>query len=210
MGEMINNKIQVPGRFLSGHVPPRRRLIVASAVILLFYLVFFSAPVKNAVVGLEHEIENEISSHLDQGYISRGKDGERFGSRVHDPVKENPQPKVLEEQFHEAHIPAGGKKAKYLSPTELMKRNLAPAHKTIPKLLHQSWSDSELPSKFKKWSDGCREQHAEWEWVLWTDEDNEQLMKTYLPWMLEAFDKLKGPIYKADLSRHAYMYLFGG
>lgn len=91
-----------------------------------------------------------------------------------------------------------------------MTRPLAPAQYSIPKLFHQSWSSTELPARFQKWSDGCRDRHPDWEWVLWTDEDNEEMIRRFFPWMLQSYLSLKGPIYRADISRNAYMLLFGG
>ncbi|KAL6796466.1 glycosyltransferase family 32 protein [Trichoderma sp. SZMC 28012] len=49
-----------------------------------------------------------------------------------------------------------------------------------------------------------------WEWVLWTDEDNLQLVKDYFPWLEDTFLSLPGNIYRADLARNLYMYMFGG
>jgi hypothetical protein len=97
-----------------------------------------------------------------------------------------------------------------LSPAELLCRLPKPSPGGIPKLLHQSWKSTELPAKFKKWSNTCRRQHPDWEWVLWTDEDNLQLVKQYFPWLEDTFLSLPGNIYRADLARNLYMYLFGG
>ena len=97
-----------------------------------------------------------------------------------------------------------------LSPAELLCRSTGPRVVGIPKLLHQSWKSSDLPAKFKKWSDTCRKQHPDWEWVLWTDEDNLQLVKDYFPWLEDTFLSLPGNIYRADLARNLYMYMFGG
>jgi mannosyltransferase OCH1-like enzyme len=102
------------------------------------------------------------------------------------------------------------RKARYLSPAELMDRPLAPAMRAVPQLFHQSWSTLELPKKFTTWSDRCRELHPDWEWVLWTDDDNALLFERFLPWLVESFVRLPGPIYRADLARNAYMLLFGG
>lgn len=102
------------------------------------------------------------------------------------------------------------KLASALSPAELLCRSSKPLPGEIPKLLHQSWKSTELPAKFKKWSDTCRRQHPDWEWVLWTDEDNLQLVKQYFPWLEDTFLSLPGNIYRADLVRNLYMYIFGG
>lgn len=97
-----------------------------------------------------------------------------------------------------------------LSPAELLCRSTEPLLGGIPKLLHQSWKSTDLPAKFKRWSDTCRRQHPDWEWVLWTDEDNLQLVKQYFPWLEDTFLSLPGNIYRADLARNLYMYIFGG
>lgn len=101
-------------------------------------------------------------------------------------------------------------KARYLSPAKLMERPISKDLQTIPKLIHQSWSSTELPAKFQRWSATCRQQHPDWEWVLWTDDDNEELVKKHFPWLLSTYQALPGVIYKADLVRNLYMYMFGG
>ncbi|KAI1621378.1 nucleotide-diphospho-sugar transferase [Exophiala viscosa] len=100
--------------------------------------------------------------------------------------------------------------ARYLSPNELMKRPITESLQTIPKLFHQSWSSTDLPAKFEGWSATCRNQHSDWEWVLWTDEDNEELVRRHFPWLLKTYQDLPGTIYRADLVRNLYMYMFGG
>jgi mannosyltransferase OCH1-like enzyme len=100
--------------------------------------------------------------------------------------------------------------APYLSPKDLMARPLPGPHAAIPKLFHQSWSSTELPAKFKKWAETCRRMHPDWEWVLWTDDDNRELVETFVPGMKEAYEGLRGPIFRADVVRNAYLFLFGG
>ena len=101
-------------------------------------------------------------------------------------------------------------KAKYLTPTELMARPISKDLQTVPKLFHQSWSSTDLPTRFQRWSVSCRKQHPEWEWVLWTDEDNEELVKKHFPWLLKTYEALPSVIYQADLVRNLYMYMYGG
>ncbi|KAL5611873.1 hypothetical protein BROUX41_000555 [Berkeleyomyces rouxiae] len=94
--------------------------------------------------------------------------------------------------------------------SELMARPTATRLGTVPKIFHQSWIDSSLPTKFKEWSRTCRTVHHDYEWVLWTNEDNENLVKKHFPWLLEAYIALPSDIYRADLARNLYMYIFGG
>ncbi|KAK9369793.1 nucleotide-diphospho-sugar transferase [Lipomyces kononenkoae] len=80
----------------------------------------------------------------------------------------------------------------------------------MPKIIHQSWMTDELPSKFEIWSRSCREKNPDWEWVLWTDEDNLNLVKKYFPWFLKYYQALPAEIYRADVVRNMYMYVYGG
>jgi mannosyltransferase OCH1-like enzyme len=100
--------------------------------------------------------------------------------------------------------------ASALAPRELLCRPYQGQTVAIPKLFHQSWKSAELPSKFQHWSGTCRDLHPDWEWVLWTDDDNLQLVQMYFPWLEQTFLGLPGPIYRADFARNLYMYMFGG
>ncbi|PFH59577.1 hypothetical protein XA68_12145 [Ophiocordyceps unilateralis] len=80
----------------------------------------------------------------------------------------------------------------------------------IPSIFHQSWKSTELPTKFQHWSATCRKTHPAWEWVIWTDDDNLRLVQKHFPSLEMSYRHLPGEIYRADLSRALYMYIFGG
>lgn len=100
--------------------------------------------------------------------------------------------------------------ARKISAQELMSRPLATDRTKAPRLLHQSWKDSALPAKFQEWSESCRKAHPDWEYVMWTDEDNMNMVEKYAPWFVNSYDGLKSEIYRADAARNLYMYIFGG
>ncbi len=100
--------------------------------------------------------------------------------------------------------------ARQVSAAELMARPPPGDVAGIPKILHQSWKSLDLPPKFEKWSMTCREKHRDWDWVVWTDEDNLELVRRYFPWLESSYRALPSEIYRADLVRHLYMYSFGG
>lgn len=79
------------------------------------------------------------------------------------------------------------KPARPLSAAELLCRPLPSDLSSVPKLLHQSWKTNEPLLKFEKWSTVCREKHRDWEWVLWTNEDNLNLVKKCFPWLRRPF-----------------------
>ena len=100
--------------------------------------------------------------------------------------------------------------AKRLYAEELLQRPLAKDLTSIPKLFHQSWMNSTLPTKFEEWSHSCRQANPDWEWVLWTDEDNMRLVEKFAPWFANTYDALHSEIYRADTARNIYMHVFGG
>ncbi|KAL9126914.1 MAG: hypothetical protein Q9217_004109 [Psora testacea] len=106
-----------------------------------------------------------------------------------------------------AHQP---KLAKALDPQELLNRSLSTDQTTVPKLFHQSWADNDLPEKFREWSEICRAVHPDWEWVLWTNKDNHDLVEKFAPWLLETYESLVAEIFRADMARNIYMHVFGG
>ena len=101
-------------------------------------------------------------------------------------------------------------RAPFLSPVELLCRPVTTDISAVPRLLHQTWKSTRLPAKFERWSESCREKHEDWQWMLWTDEDNLELVERYFPWLLDTYRSLPGDIYRVDLVRNMYMYMFGG
>ncbi|KJZ76631.1 hypothetical protein HIM_03967 [Hirsutella minnesotensis 3608] len=100
--------------------------------------------------------------------------------------------------------------AKQVSAADVLARPPTVNATTIPRLFHQSWKSLSLPAKFEKWSNTCRKQHEGWEWVIWTDEDNLALVRKHFPWLETLYHDLPGEIYRADLARYLYMYIYGG
>ncbi|KAG6031840.1 hypothetical protein E4U41_007413 [Claviceps citrina] len=100
--------------------------------------------------------------------------------------------------------------AKQSLAAELLARTPSRTKTVVPKIFHQSWKSLELPAKFQQWSLSCRRKHPDWEWVVWTDEDNLRLVRQHFPWFEDVYNGLPGVIYRADMARHLYMYIYGG
>jgi len=83
-------------------------------------------------------------------------------------------------------------------------------HGGIPMLIHQSWKTSEVPSRFKRWQKQWWTLHSEWDYHLWTDEDNRELVKQHYAWFLNTYDSFPMGIMRADSVRYLYMYHYGG
>ena len=55
-----------------------------------------------------------------------------------------------------------------------------------------------------------REMHPGWEYRLWTDTENRELVQEHYPWLLQTYDRLPGNIMRADMARIMYLHQFGG
>jgi inositol phosphorylceramide mannosyltransferase catalytic subunit len=93
----------------------------------------------------------------------------------------------------------------------LLVSNKMTATTTIPKIIHQTWKNRVIPDQWKEsyqsWtaleSDG-------WEYKLWTDEDNRNLIRDHYPWFLKRYDSYKHNIMRCDAVRPFILYRFGG
>jgi glycosyltransferase involved in cell wall biosynthesis len=81
---------------------------------------------------------------------------------------------------------------------------------TIPKIIHQTWKDEQLPEAFAAFAAGWRQHHPDWEYRLWTDADNRQLIQEACPWFLPIYDAYPRPIQRADAARYVILSRFGG
>jgi len=83
--------------------------------------------------------------------------------------------------------------------------------KTIPKIIHQTWKTADVPQQWQSSTDKYRALKDQgFEYKLWTDEDNRNLIKDHFPWFLQKFDAYKNPIQRADAVRYFILYKYGG
>lgn len=80
----------------------------------------------------------------------------------------------------------------------------------FPKLLHQTWKSSSLPTDFQISHQRCIAMNADFRHILWTDDMNRQFVKDNYPWFLRTYDAYNSNIKRADAIRYFYMYHFGG
>lgn len=82
----------------------------------------------------------------------------------------------------------------------------------IPKIIHQTWKNKNIPKKWssyhKTWKDIFPE--SEFEHILWTDEDNRNLIKNHYSWFLKTYDNYPKNIQRADAIRYFILYHHGG
>jgi mannosyltransferase OCH1-like enzyme len=80
----------------------------------------------------------------------------------------------------------------------------------IPKILHQTWKDANLPPYMAALQQTWREHHPDWEYRLWTDLDNHNFLKTYYPWFLPIYEGYEHFICRVDAIRYFWLYHYGG
>jgi hypothetical protein len=80
----------------------------------------------------------------------------------------------------------------------------------IPQIIHQSWKNDVVPEMFKTWQQRWKDLHPNYQYHLWTDEDNRELVKQHFPWFLITYDAFPKGVMRADSVRYMYMYHYGG
>ena len=80
----------------------------------------------------------------------------------------------------------------------------------IPKIIHQTWKTREIPSDYTKWVTSWQQLNPGWEYRLWTDEDNRNLIKEQYPEHLHMYDSFPKNIMRVDTIRYYLMYTYGG
>lgn len=80
----------------------------------------------------------------------------------------------------------------------------------IPKIIHQTWKDHNIPDKWKKSKQQWTYLHPNWTYILWTDNDIRNHIATYHPQFLELHDSYEYPIQRVDMIRYFILYDYGG
>ena len=82
---------------------------------------------------------------------------------------------------------------------------------TIPKIIHQTWKTTEIPEQWKSSVQKYQALSAHgFQYILWTDDDNRNLIATEFPWFLDQFDAYPYGIQRADAIRYFILYKYGG
>lgn len=83
---------------------------------------------------------------------------------------------------------------------------------SIPKIIHQT-----APSDKSKWhsdwficQESWKKHFPDFEYKMWTDEDNLKLIETDYPWFLETYKKYPKKINRIDIIRYFILHKYGG
>lgn len=80
----------------------------------------------------------------------------------------------------------------------------------IPKIIHQTWRDHDLPADFQHWSAAWRALHPTWEYRFYTDADIDRIIDERAPDYRATFDALPRIIQRVDMFRYLIVWLDGG
>ena len=80
----------------------------------------------------------------------------------------------------------------------------------IPRIIHQTWKDHNIPEAFERMSHSWRSKHRHWEYRFWTDEMNREFIALNFPFFLPVFDNYPTAIQRVDAVRYFVLYKHGG
>lgn len=80
----------------------------------------------------------------------------------------------------------------------------------IPRMIHQTWRDAELPPAFAHMAQTWRTMNPGWAWRLWTDSDNREFVARDYPGLLALYDAYPFPIQRVDMVRYLILQRHGG
>lgn len=80
----------------------------------------------------------------------------------------------------------------------------------IPRIIHQTWKTTLLPTKWAKLTSQCKSLHPDYEYKLWTDESSIEFIREHYNWFLPTFMNYKLDIQRADVIRYFVLHKYGG
>lgn len=80
----------------------------------------------------------------------------------------------------------------------------------IPRIIHQTWRDENIPDEFWGLVDSWKTLHPDWTYRLWTDADLDAMVADHFPHFLKQFRNYENPVQRADAGRYLLLYLHGG
>jgi mannosyltransferase OCH1-like enzyme len=80
----------------------------------------------------------------------------------------------------------------------------------IPKIIHQTWKDLEIPDKWNYASKSCKNINNGYVHILWTDEMMEKFTKKVFPDFYPVYMSYEYHIQRCDVFRYLVLYIYGG
>lgn len=83
-------------------------------------------------------------------------------------------------------------------------------NRTIPRILHQSYKDEQIPEQYWKSIRSWRKKHPDFIYMLWTDSDIENFIRKEYPDFKPLFDSYTHNLQRVDAVRYFILYHYGG
>jgi mannosyltransferase OCH1-like enzyme len=80
----------------------------------------------------------------------------------------------------------------------------------IPRIIHQTWKDHDVPEQFRAAQASWRALHPEWEYRFWTDGDLRALVRERAPEIASLYDHYPYAIQRVDAARYVILREIGG
>ena len=80
----------------------------------------------------------------------------------------------------------------------------------FPRIIFQTWKNRDIPEMFRPWVESWKKYNPDYEYRLYTDEDNRDFVEKEFPQYLEAYNSYRAEIYRCDFVRYLYLYYHGG
>lgn len=86
----------------------------------------------------------------------------------------------------------------------------ARANYTIPRIIHQTWKDNNIPLEWQAARQSCLDTHPGYEYKLWTDASSEAFVEAQYPRLTHTYKNYPYVIQRADAIRYAILHHYGG
>ena len=80
----------------------------------------------------------------------------------------------------------------------------------IPKIIHQTWSSSDVPESMADWIRSWLHHNPDWEYWFWSDEEITTLLNARYPHLLSSFQQYEEGVKWGDALRYIALYEVGG
>jgi mannosyltransferase OCH1-like enzyme len=80
----------------------------------------------------------------------------------------------------------------------------------IPKIIHQTWKNTIIPTQWQDSVDACKKRHADYEYKLWTDDMMDDFVQLEYPDFYPTYKSYKYHIQRCDAFRYLILYKYGG
>jgi len=81
---------------------------------------------------------------------------------------------------------------------------------SIPRIIHQTWKDHNVPEEFDRMARSWQKNHPGWKYMFWTDAMNRNFISRYFSFFLPVYDGYTANIQRVDAVRYFILYKYGG